>query len=72
MLLKICTIVIDIDDCKPDSCSVNGKCVDLINAVRCDCNTGFTGQKCETSKLYGFTVEKYETSNKYSFFLNST
>lgn len=48
--LIFCPSIADINDCRPNSCSGNGQCVDLVNTIRCNCNAGFTGERCETSK----------------------
>ena len=44
-------LFVDIDDCVGVSCG-NGVCVDGIATHTCNCDTGFTGTNCETSKLY--------------------
>lgn len=42
--------ILDVNDCKPDSCSGNGQCFDKLNSFRCNCFPGFTGEFCEKSK----------------------
>jgi hypothetical protein len=37
----------NVDDCAGHKCSNNATCVDLVEAYRCDCPAGFTGQYCE-------------------------
>lgn len=38
----------NIDDCKPNPCSNNGSCTDLIGGYECDCSgTGFYGSNCD-------------------------
>ena len=41
----------DVDDCVGVWCGA-GTCVDGIASHTCDCDVGFTGDSCETSKLY--------------------
>ena len=36
------------DDCLDNPCP-NGKCIDLANDYKCDCNPGFAGKNCEFS-----------------------
>ena len=43
------SIFADIDDCVGVSCG-NGTCVDGINDYTCDCDIGFTGISCQTSR----------------------
>ncbi|KAJ8357187.1 hypothetical protein SKAU_G00199810 [Synaphobranchus kaupii] len=33
--------------CRPDSCSGNGECVEMINDQKCECFQGFHGVRCE-------------------------
>ena len=40
----------DIDDCVNHTCLNGGSCVDGLNNYSCNCETGFTGDHCETSK----------------------
>ena len=42
--------ILDIDECKGQKCSGNGKCKDLVNGFECICDAGFEGTECETSK----------------------
>ena len=35
----------NINDCKDNSCSENGVCVDLINSYKCQCNYGYEGDR---------------------------
>ena len=44
-------LVVDIDDCVGVDCGA-GTCVDGVNTQTCDCDVGFTGDNCQTSKLY--------------------
>ena len=41
----------DIDDCSPDPCSY-GTCLDGVDGYRCVCLVGYTGTRCDISKLY--------------------
>ena len=43
--------VADIDDCDGVDCN-DGTCVDGINDWYCECDSGFTGDVCETSMLF--------------------
>ena len=47
--------VSDIDDCISQPCW-NGRCEDAVNGYTCDCDAGYTGVFCETSKAL-FTEE---------------
>ena len=39
----------DVDDCKPTNpCQNGGSCTDLLNAFKCSCVQGYTGDVCET------------------------
>lgn len=38
-----------INECLPGVCVNNGTCIDLVNAYRCDCGSGFNGTNCEIS-----------------------
>ena len=40
----------DINDCASQPCKNNGTCKDQVNSFICDCNEGYTGLTCETSK----------------------
>ena len=41
----------DIHDCLPNPCENGGTCTDRINSYTCSCAAGYTGSKCQTSKL---------------------
>ena len=43
----------DNDDCVNHACLNGGRCVDGVNNYTCRCVAGFTGDRCETSKIYG-------------------
>ena len=45
----------DINECVSSPCLNAGPCIDGINAYTCQCVYGYTGVKCETSKLLIFT-----------------
>ncbi|XP_046558105.1 fibropellin-3-like [Haliotis rubra] len=38
----------NINECKPDSCSGAGICIDQIMGIKCQCNKGHSGDHCET------------------------
>ena len=40
--------IADIDDCDGINCN-DGTCVDGVNDWQCECDSGFTGDLCETS-----------------------
>ncbi len=40
----------DIDECASNPCENGGTCVDDINQYTCNCDPGWTGVHCETSK----------------------
>ncbi|KAJ8270312.1 hypothetical protein GJAV_G00112830 [Gymnothorax javanicus] len=35
--------------CQPDSCSGNGKCVEISGSLICNCFQGFSGERCESA-----------------------
>ncbi|KAK7004859.1 fibropellin-1 [Biomphalaria glabrata] len=39
------------NNCKPDSCSSHGTCIDNGTQSHCVCTKGFTGQRCETPEV---------------------
>ena len=41
----------DVNDCTNTSCHNRGTCNDGVNTFTCSCSPGFTGDKCETSKV---------------------
>ena len=41
----------DINDCAPSPCANGGTCIDKVNAYKCVCVPGYTGENCETSKF---------------------
>lgn len=42
----------DIYDCANRTCHNGGSCVDGVNSYSCNCLTGFTGDHCETSRVF--------------------
>lgn len=40
-----------VDDCSGLPCQNNGTCIDGINSFRCECNSLYKGQYCETAKV---------------------
>ena len=40
----------NIDDCRPDSCSHSGECIDGVNEFRCKCPPDVLGQYCQARK----------------------
>ena len=42
----------DNDDCVNHACANGGSCLDGINHYSCDCAVGYTGNRCETGKIY--------------------
>ena len=43
-------MVSDIDECASNPCEHGGTCDDDINRYDCNCDSGWTGVHCETSK----------------------
>ena len=43
--------LLDINECESAPCQNGGVCENLINNFECRCAGGYTGTKCETSKL---------------------
>ena len=41
---------LDINECDPNPCLHKGVCLDKINAFKCICKLGYTGDICETSE----------------------
>ena len=37
----------DIDDCDSSPCQ-HGTCIDRVNGYDCDCDSGYSGDDCET------------------------
>ena len=39
----------DRNECASSPC-VNGKCIDVVNGYRCECQSGYTGTVCDEGK----------------------
>ena len=46
-LLQHSLSFLDIDDCAPSPCQNGGTCIDEVNGYKCDCASGYEGDKCE-------------------------
>ena len=44
-------VLLGTDECASDPCLNGGVCNDLTNSYSCSCPQGFTGNRCEQSKL---------------------
>ena len=42
----------DIDDCMPQPCSNDARCVDGLDHYTCDCTEGYTGHLCDVHVNY--------------------
>ena len=49
--ITINILFLDIDDCAERPCQNGGVCTDRVNDFSCKCAAGFTGKRCEISKL---------------------
>ena len=52
----VCNIIVtffypDINDCAPSPCANGGTCIDKVNAYKCVCVPGYTGENCETGEF---------------------
>lgn len=50
--------IVDIDECTVVNCNTTTStgCTDLINDYQCDCEAGWSGKDCETSKIPKFST----------------
>ena len=48
-LIRNCS---DIDDCASKPCQNGGSCSDMFNGYSCSCAPGYTGEDCQTGKMY--------------------
>ena len=42
----------DIDECQSQPCLNGGQCIDDVNSYTCQCQPGYLGTNCETSKSF--------------------
>lgn len=43
---------VEVDECIPDPCLNNGRCVDQLNGYICICSPGFQGTECQEKIEY--------------------
>ena len=64
---KLHSFIIEVNNCRPESCRNYGKCTSIVTGFKCQCKPGFTGKQCETSKLVTF-IQFHKQSLKYKKF----
>ena len=47
-IIKILSVVLDIDFCNSNPCMDGATCVDHVTSFTCNCPAGYTGDTCET------------------------
>lgn len=62
-VLMFCLCRSDIDDCGSAPCQNRGVCRDLVNDFYCECNNGWKGKTCHSSKC----VFDHVTSKSFHF-----
>ena len=55
--IKMCLLLIDLDECLSNPCGNTGQCVQHVNGFICQCLHGYTGITCQTGDRFERDVE---------------
>jgi len=50
---------VETNECQSNVCKHGGKCIDLVNAFRCDCRFGYSGTNCENVDFW--TLQQWKS-----------
>ena len=51
LIIIVSYVLVNINECANEPCLNEGRCTDLINAFRCSCVAGYTGETCESTYM---------------------